>query len=218
MFTGIIEETGSILSHRSEREGALLVIETRTLSAGLRNGDSVAVNGVCLTVTHCDDKTFSCQLSMETLGRTSFGTASAGTPVNLERPMKAGDRFGGHFVLGHVDGVGRLLSASTSGDGSNMRFEFPPELERYFVYKGSVAVDGISLTIATLEKGSFSVAVIPHTLNVTNFKDLKVGAPVNLEVDILGKYFERFFQLGLTQRRAGEEILEYIESKGALIK
>ena len=214
MFTGIIEETGRILSCRSEREGALLVIETSTLSAGLKNGDSVAVNGVCLTVIHCDGATFSCQLSTETLQRTNFGSFGAGTPVNLERPVKVGDRFGGHFVLGHVDGVGRLLSASASGDGSNMKFQFPAELERYFVYKGSVAVDGISLTIASLEKGSFSVAVIPHTLNVTNLKDLKLGDPVNLEVDILGKYFERFFQLGLTQRRAGEEIFEYIEDKG----
>jgi riboflavin synthase len=214
VFTGIVEETGSILSRHSERGGALLVIETKTLSSGLKNGDSVAVNGVCLTVTHCDGKTFSCQLSIETLQRTSFGNAGAGTPVNLERPVRAGDRFGGHFVLGHVDGVGRLLSAGASGDGSNMSFQFPAELERYFVYKGSVAVDGISLTIASLEKSSFSVAVIPHTLSVTNLRDLKVGDPVNLEVDILGKYFERFFQLGLTQWRAGEGILEYIENKG----
>src|SRR5688572_97284 len=163
---------GTILSRRSERESALLVIETRSLFPGLKNGDSVAVNGVCLTVTHCDGKTFSCQLSLETLKRTSFGSAEAGTSVNLERPVRVGDRFGGHFVLGHVDGVGRLISTSASGDGSNMSFQFPAELERYFVYKGSVAVDGISLTIASLEKSSFSVAVIPHTLNVTDRKSV----------------------------------------------
>jgi riboflavin synthase len=198
MFTGIVEELGEIEDLRVAAEGAVLTIAARGVAAGLRAGDSIACNGVCLTVVETDGKSFRCDLSAETLRRTSFGAARCGSGVNLERPLEAGGRIGGHFVLGHVDGVGSLAESRPCGEGRTMSFAFPRDLERYLVWKGSIAVDGISLTIAELGVESFSVAVIPHTLGVTNLRDLAPGDPVNLEVDILGKYFERFFVLGLT--------------------
>jgi riboflavin synthase len=133
----------------------------------------------------------------ETLERSSFKQARQGMRINLERALMLNDRLGGHFVLGHVDGVGQLAAKIPRAEGAEMSFEYPPALERYLVYKGSIAVNGISLTISSLGKGSFSVAVIPHTLDWTNLNGLRIGDLVNLEVDILGKYFERFFYLGL---------------------
>jgi len=149
-------------------------------------------------------ETFACDLSAETLARTTLGAARQGTVVNLERPLAAGARLGGHFVLGHVDGVGRLRRFARSGGGATMTFEFPRELERYLVWKGSIAVDGISLTIASLGEDEFAVAVIPHTMAVTNLRRLRADDPINLEVDVLGKYFERFFSLGLTGDRRND--------------
>jgi riboflavin synthase len=206
MFTGIVEELGEVRDLQVGDEGAALTIAAETVAAGLRAGDSVACNGVCLTVVETDGSSFRCDLSAETLSRTSFGTAHRGSAVNLERPLEAGGRIGGHFVLGHVDGVGRLLESRPSGEGRTLTFAFPRDLERYLVWKGSIAVDGISLTIAELAAESFSVAVIPHTLAVTNLRDLAPGDPVNLEVDILGKYFERFFRLGLTAAAPAESL------------
>ncbi len=214
MFTGIIEETGRIGAIRSGGRDVAIKIAARAVPASLRIGDSVAVNGVCLTVVAVDDSAFECELSPETMRRTSFARALEGTPVNLERPVLAGSPMGGHFVLGHVDGVGKLLSSVPSGGGVEMTFGFPRELDRYLVFKGSIAVDGISLTIALLEEASFRVAVIPHTLGNTNLKHLRPGDPVNLEVDILGKYFERFHHLGLLEKENPKLSVEYLKEQG----
>jgi riboflavin synthase len=214
MFTGIIEETGTVQHLSVASQGATLMIAGARIIPGLKPGDSVAVNGVCLTVTECDSGMFSCDLSAETLERTALRCLTQGSAVNLERPLAIGDRLGGHFVTGHVDGVGSLISRNPSGQGSIMAFGYPPELERYFVYKGSVAVDGISLTIASLGQRCFSVAIIPYTLDATNLRDLRAGASVNLEVDLLGKYLERFFQLGLAGKPSAGLTEEYLKEQG----
>jgi riboflavin synthase len=199
LFTGIIEETGIIQELRTGNQGVVLTVGAAMILPTLKIGDSIAVNGVCLTIIRAGEESFACDLSMETLQRSSLKHARPRTFVNLERPMVLGGRLGGHLVQGHVDGIGELISAIPSGDGIDIKISYPTELERYLVYKGSIAVDGISLTIASLQAGSFSVAAIPHTFKATNLKYLRIGDPVNLEADILGKYFERFFGLGLIQ-------------------
>lgn len=214
MFTGIIEETGKIEALRMGIQGAAIKISAKSIPATLKKGDSIAVNGVCLTAITADESSFECELSAETLRRTCFERAREGSAVNIERPMLVGSRLGGHFVLGHVDGVGTMLFSKPSGAGLDMTFGFPPELERYLVFKGSIAVDGISLTIASLQEASFSVAVIPHTLQNTNLRHLRVGDPVNLEVDILGKYFERFCRLGLLEGKSPKITVDYLREQG----
>ncbi len=213
MFTGIIQELGVVQTLRPGFEGARLAVAAQRIAGALRQGNSVAVNGVCLTVTEVFAGTFSCDLSAETLRCSTLGRLRAGMPVNLERPLAVGDRLDGHFVLGHVDGTGQLVSKAPGDGGCAMSFEFSRELERYLVYKGSIAVDGISLTIASLEADTFTVAIIPHTLQVTNLKDLNPGDAVNLETDILGKYVERFFQAGTT-RNSPRLTFEYLKEKG----
>ena len=216
MFTGIIEDIGTIQEIRFLSEGAALKIATAKITGDLKTGDSISVNGVCLTATHVGTNYFLCDISMETLRRSSLSRAKQGARVNLERALMIGGRLGGHFVLGHVDDVGKFTRKTPSGDGSEMTFDFPETLARYLVHKGSIAVNGISLTISKLEKGSFSISVIPHTLESTNLKQLMTGDIVNLEVDILGKYFERFFQLGLNQGEGKPSKLseEYLKSQG----
>jgi riboflavin synthase len=216
VFTGIIEELGVIQELRIAAEGAKIEIAAKQILAGLKIGDSVAVNGVCLTATQLHSTSFLCDISAETLRLSSFKLAKPGVRVNLERSLAVGDRLGGHFVLGHVDGVGKLISKTSSGPGFVMTFGYPRELERYLVYKGSIAINGISLTVASLEQSAFSVAVIPHTFEATNLRELASGDPVNLEVDVLGRYFERFFQLGLLQReKTGPGMTaEYLKNQG----
>ncbi len=214
MFTGIVEEVGKVRALRRQADGTVVGIEARAVVAELKPGDSIAVSGACLTVTECTGNGFSCDLSPETLQRTTLGEARRGMAVNLERPLALGSRLGGHFVQGHVDGIGRLLSRTPGGDGSLITVEYPAELERYLVHKGSVAVDGISLTIASLEGTAFTVAVIPFTLRMTNLGGLKVGSPVNLEVDILGKYVERFFKLGLSSEKPSGLSAAYLKEQG----
>jgi riboflavin synthase len=216
VFTGIIEETGIIQDLRFLAEGATVTVASKVIPSGVKIGDSIAVNGVCLTATRAEMDFFQCDLSSETLQRSTFKQARKGDRLNLERSLMVGDRLGGHFVQGHVDDIGRLVGKAPSGDGYEMSFDFPQELERYLVHKGSIAVNGISLTISALGKGSFSVAVIPHTYQSTNLSQLMIGDSVNIEVDILGKYFERFFQLGLTQEQKSESKLtaEYLKSQG----
>jgi riboflavin synthase len=216
VFTGIIEEIGAIQELRFASDGATLTVSAREILSDLKIGDSISVNGVCLTATSSDSRSFRCDVSAETLKRSNMQQAKQGMRVNLERALAVGDRLGGHFVLGHVDGIGRMISRTVSGAGFVMTYSFPRELERYLVYKGSIAVNGISLTIASLEQTTFSVAVIPHTYESTNLRELGSGDAVNLEVDILGKYFERFFQLGLMSRdKAGSGLTsEYLKSQG----
>ena len=220
MFTGIIEEIGTIQDIRFGHEGAVITISAGKILPGIKIGDSVAVNGVCLTATSVETGSFACDISAETLRLSGFKQAKQGMRVNLERSLQLGGRLGGHIVQGHVDGVGRLVARIPSGQGFDISFSFPRELERYLVYKGSIAVNGVSLTIASLEKESFSVAAIPLTLEETNLARLNIGDPVNLEVDILGKYFERFFQLGVSKDDSKDEkpgsgiSAEYLQGQG----
>ncbi len=191
MFTGIIEELGVIRRITSARAGARLEVSAHTVLSDAKLGDSIAVNGVCLTVVAQGTDWFAADVSAETLRRTSLKQAAAGTRVNLERAMAANGRFGGHIVQGHVDGTGEFQEARPSGDGWVLRIGFPPELARYIVEKGSITVDGISLTVAALGETWFEIAVIPHTWKVTNLSTLARAATVNLEVDIIAKYVER---------------------------
>ena len=216
MFTGIIEETGFIRDLSILSEGATLTVAAKNILPGLNVGDSISVNGVCLTATQIGSNHFLCDISAETLQRSTFRHAKVGGRVNLERSILVGGRLGGHFVLGHVDDVGKLSAKEFSGAGSVMSFDFPQRLARYMVHKGSVAINGISLTISSLGMQSFEVAVIPHTFQSTNLSELRIGDPVNLEVDILGKYFERFFQLGVSQGASAESklTLEYLKRQG----
>jgi len=216
VFTGIIEEVGMVQELRLISQGAIISVGAERCTADLKIGDSIAVNGVCLTATRIDTGFFQADISAETLRVSSFKNTKQGSRVNLERSLMVGDRLGGHFVQGHVDGVGRFISKTASGGGWEVSFDFPRELERYMVHKGSISVNGISLTIASLTKGIFSVAVIPHTFESTNLSQLISGDLVNLEVDILGKYFERFFQLGLKQsEKSGSHMTsDYLKEQG----
>lgn len=195
MFTGIIEELGAIRKITQAKDGARLEISAKTVLADAKVGDSIAVNGVCLTVVDKSADWFATELSAETLNRTSLKQTNIGSPVNLERAMAATSRFGGHIVQGHVDGTGTFLEAKAVGESWTVRIGFPPELARYIVEKGSITVDGISLTVAALGDQPaecwFEIAVIPHTWKVTNLSSLARGAAVNLEVDIIAKYVER---------------------------
>jgi len=216
VFTGIIEEIGVIQQLRIISEGAAVTVSCKIITPDLKIGDSVSVNGVCLTATQIGNDFFVCDISAETLRRSSLRQARSGARVNLERSLMASGRLGGHFVLGHVDDVGKLITKTSSGEGFEMSFDFPKALERYLVYKGSIAVNGVSLTILSLQVESFSVSVIPHTFAATNLSQLSIGDPVNLEVDILGKYFERYFQLGLASSQKSESKItaEYLINQG----
>jgi riboflavin synthase len=214
LFTGIIEEIGVIQDLRFAEAGAVITVSCNTILSGTKIGDSVCINGVCLTVTQIGSSILSFDISSETLRLSGFKQARKGALVNLERSLRVGDRLGGHIVQGHTDGIGHFNAKIQSGAGYEMKFDFPGELERYLVYKGSIAVNGISLTVSSLEKNTFSVAVIPHTYAWTNLSRLQIGDPVNLEVDILGKYFERFFQLGLVQSQKTKLTPDYLRDQG----
>jgi riboflavin synthase len=192
MFTGIVEGTGTVVA-ASRRDDILSVrIDVGGLFQGLPLGGSVAINGCCLTAVRSDAQGFDVDLTQETLRRTRFDERLVpGAAVNLERPMKADGRFDGHVVQGHVDGVGRVRELRNLGESAEIQIEPPPALERYLVEKGSVAVDGISLTVWGIANGAFSVALIPYTLQVTNLRDAKPGSLVNLEADVIAKYVER---------------------------
>ena len=191
MFTGIIEELGLVRSIEQRDENAYLVIEARVVTEGTNHGDSIAVNGVCLTALDIHDDSFAADVSRETLLRSTLGNLEPGTPVNLERSVTPATRLGGHIVQGHVDARGKFVSVEDHGESWTVRIGFPPEIARYLVFKGSVAVEGISLTIANLADDYFEVAIIPKTWEVTNLSRLKPGDSVNLEVDVIGKYVER---------------------------
>ncbi|PYS69068.1 MAG: riboflavin synthase [Acidobacteria bacterium] len=191
MFTGIIEELGKVRSVEERGDNARIVIEAHTVVEGTNQGDSIAVNGVCLTALDLHPDSFAADVSKETLSRSTLGSLKPGVAVNLERSVTPATRLGGHIVQGHVDARGELLSVEDHGESWTVRFRFPREVARYLVFKGSVAVEGISLTIAELADDYFEVAIIPKTWEVTNLSRLQVGDPVNLEVDVIGKYVER---------------------------
>jgi riboflavin synthase len=185
VFTGIVEERG-----RVRTAGARLVVECRTVAGDAEVGDSVAVNGVCLTVVETGDGTLAFDLTPETLERSTLGSLGPGAPVNLERPVTLLTRLGGHMVQGHVDGVGIVEAVEPDGDAARMRVAPPPGVGRYLTEKGSVAVDGVSLTVAGVRNGTFEVALIPHTIAVTTLGERNAGDHVNVEVDVLAKYVE----------------------------
>ncbi len=191
MFTGIVEERGVVREVGPSR----LAVGCHTVSSDAEVGASIAVNGVCLTVVERSRERLAFDLSEETLRRTGLARLSSGDPVNLERPLTLSSRLGGHLVQGHVDAVGEVRSLGPTEDGGAwLTVAVPPEVRRYLVEKGSVCVDGISLTVAALEDGTFSVAVIPHTLEVTTLGSARAGDPVNLEVDVFAKYVEALLE------------------------
>jgi len=195
MFTGIIEEVGEVAAIEDAGNFRTIHVNGKAIFDDLRTGSSIAVNGVCLTARSIAGHTFSAEMSRETLDRTSLGSLKPGTVVNLERPMRADSRFGGHFVQGHVDGVGHIRRFDRQGDAWNLEIEYPQTAARYLVEKGSVAVDGISLTVASLPgPGVFSVAIIPHTFENTNLRAARPKDPVNLEFDVLAKYIENLLK------------------------
>lgn len=190
MFTGIIEELGTVASFEMRGDGARIHIEASLVTSDAKDGDSIAVNGVCLTALDISQGNFAADVSQETLERSTLGVLQIGSRVNLERAVTPATRLGGHIVQGHVDGHGRFLSAVQNGDFYTVRIGFPPDLARYLVHKGSVAVEGISLTIAALSETYFDIAVIPKTWQLTNLSTLKPGDAVNLEADVIAKYVE----------------------------
>ena len=192
MFTGIVLDVGHVLTRETRGGDLRLVIETARLDlAGTRVGDSICVQGCCLTTTQVQGRTFAADLSRETLALTTLGELAAGDPVNLEPALRAGDALGGHLVSGHVDGVAQVSAVSDDARSRRLSIGVPPALARYLAPKGSVAVDGVSLTINTVESTSFGVNIIPHTQEVTTLGRLTVGARVNLEVDQLARYLAR---------------------------
>lgn len=196
MFTGIIEELGKIAAFEKQADGARLKISAEVVTKQTAEGDSIAVSGVCLTVLNVKNNEFSANISGETLRRSTLGDLKIGSKVNLERAVTPSTRLGGHLVQGHVDGTGKFLQAVQNGDFWTVRIGFPKDIMQYLVYKGSIAVEGISLTIANLTDDFFEIAVIPKTWELTNLSSLRNGDQVNLEVDIIAKYVERMMLYG----------------------
>jgi riboflavin synthase len=193
MFTGIIEEVGRVIGITQENDNRRLTVSSSQLVKELKTGDSIAVSGVCLTAVKIKSDSIGFDLAAETWNRTSFSRIKPGALVNLELPMRADGRFGGHMVQGHVDGTGKFLALDpiANADDYWLRIEIPAELARYVIFKGSLSIEGISLTVAGTEGTRVTVAIIPHTVEMTNLRSLKSGDPVNLEVDMIAKYVEK---------------------------
>ena len=196
MFTGIVEEVGTIMRIAQRGENRRITVAAKNTPKELGSGHSVAVSGVCLTALDIQPDSFCADLAPETWARTSFSRIHEGALVNLELPMKADGRFGGHIVQGHVDGVGKLIEFERIADSENwwLHIEIPREIEKYTVFKGSISIEGISLTVAKLEKDRCTIAIIPHTVEMTNLGSLKPGDPVNLEADLIAKYVEKMMK------------------------
>ena len=219
MFTGIIEELGTIRSLEKYAGGARIKISARVVTKGTLEGDSVAVNGVCLTALDVKPDSFAADVSNETLDKSTLGKLKTGSNVNLERAATLQTRLGGHIVQGHVDARGKFVQAAQSGDFWTVRIGFPKEIGQYLVYKGSISVEGISLTIASLAEDYFEIAVIPKTWELTNLSSLKNGDAVNLEADVIAKYVERIMLYGKSGKngKSGEAItMEKLEKLGYL--
>jgi riboflavin synthase len=196
MFTGIVEEVGRVAQIEQRGENRRITVTAQHAPKELQSGDSVAVSGVCLTALDIKPESFCADLAPETWIRTSFSRIHEGALVNLELPMKADGRFGGHIVQGHVDGVGKLIAFERIAESENwwLHIELPENVEKYTVYKGSISIEGISLTVAQLEGNRCTVAIIPHTVEATNLHSLKPGDPVNLEADLIAKYVEKMMK------------------------
>jgi riboflavin synthase len=217
MFTGLITETGSVVQLRLKRPGASLIADAASLARDAVVGDSVAVNGACLTVVSVEGSRLTFDLSDETMQSTTLGFAKPGDRVNLEPSLRADGKLGGHFVTGHVDGVGTIRAKTPVGDAVKIVIEAPPEVTVFLVGKGSVAVDGISLTVVDVSGDSFSVVIIPHTAKATTIGLKGSGERVNLEADIIGKYVARFVSGRVAERTGGDErLLQSMRKAGYL--
>jgi riboflavin synthase len=210
MFTGIVEEVGRISRIEQRGENRRLTVTAEHSPKELKTGDSVAVSGVCLTAIDIKPGSFDADLAPETWVRSSFSRIHEGALVNLELPMKADGRFGGHIVQGHVDGIGKVIALERIADSENwwLHIELPEDVEKYTVYKGSIAIEGISLTVAQLENNRCTIAIIPHTVDMTNLHSLKPGDPVNLEADLIAKYVEKMIRLDAGRSLSIEELVE----------
>ena len=210
MFTGIIEEVGRISRMEQRGENRRIIVAAERTPKELKTGDSVSVSGVCLTALDIKTGTFCADLAPETWARTSFSRIHDGALVNLELPMKSDGRFGGHIVQGHVDGVGKLIAFDRIAASENwwLTIELPQEIEKYTVYKGSICIEGISLTVAKLEGNRCTVAIIPHTVEMTNLHSLKAGDPVNLEADLIAKYVEKMMKGGSSSSLTIDDLVQ----------
>ncbi len=214
MFTGIIEEKGEVVEIKRNGTDSFIRIRTKKILDDVRLGDSIAVNGVCLTVTRINSNIFQADVMNETLNRSSLGRLSSGSYVNLERAMQAGGRFGGHIVSGHIDGTGRISSIKNDGIAVWYTVLADSGILRYIVEKGSVAIDGISLTVAKVTDHDFSVSVIPHTAEMTILSSKKIGDIVNLENDIIGKYVEKLIQPAENSTKKDSMDLNFLAENG----
>lgn len=217
MFTGIIEETGKLRSLQKGSDSCVIAVSCQTVLEGTKVGDSIAVNGICLTVTNLLSDSFTADVMNETLNRSSLGNTRPGECLNLERAMAADGRFGGHIVSGHIDGTGVIREIRKDANAVWYVIETEPDILRYIVEKGSIAIDGISLTVAKLDNTSFQVSVIPHTRAVTALTERTVGSVVNLENDIIGKYVEKLikpYQPNDTAATSGGITMEFLAQNG----
>lgn len=213
MFTGLIEEIGYIDKITTEKNGGRLTIRAKNVQQGSSEGDSIAVNGVCLTVTQLATDYFTADVMPETLRRSNLGRLKIGAPVHLERAMAANGRFGGHMVSGHIDGTGVIHSKHAEGNATRVFIQTAPALLHQIIEKGSVAIDGISLTVISVEKDTFSVGVIPHTSAQTLLSEKRVGDAVNLETDIIAKYIQHFMQANTAKPQSGIT-MEFLATNG----
>lgn len=218
MFTGLIQDVGKIQSIEPRQGGVRLGISTQLNLGSIKIGDSISVDGVCLTVVSLAGKTFTVEVSPETLQKTTLTGARQGQRVNLETALKMSDLLGGHLVAGHVDGTGEILEVTPEGNSWRYRFRVPPEIGRYLVEKGSVTVDGISLTVAECREEEFTISVIPHTAQATTLGEKKAGDRVNLENDMIGKYVEKFVRQGETQGKKASAIDSAFLAKHGFMK
>jgi len=212
MFTGLIEGIGTLL--RIDRHGpdAQMVIRPRYSMEKIVPGESIAVDGACLTVVSFESGAFAADVSAETLNRTTLGRKKSGALLNLERALRLGDRLGGHFVSGHVDGVGALREKRPEGRSLRLSFDMPREMSRYFIEKGSVAVNGVSLTVNSCSEGAFDVNVVPHTGQETTISEIRIGEAVNIETDLIGKYVEKLMKSSMGTREATSPPGEFDEA------
>ena len=216
MFTGIIEEVGVIRSIKKGAQSAIITIEANTVMSDIHLGDSIAMNGVCLTVTSFDANSYNVDVMHETLRRTNLGELKSGSRVNLERAMAADGRFGGHIVAGHVDGTGTITSMTKDDNAIWIQIKTDTSVLKYIVEKGSITIDGISLTVASVDEKGFAVSVIPHTGAHTTLLEKKPGATVNLETDMIGKYVEKLlgFQKQEEEKTSSNITMEFLSSHG----
>lgn len=212
MFTGIVEEIGTIIEVHPQSSGVTAKIKAETVLEDAKIGDSIAVDGPCLTVRDLEQGTFIADISEETLRRTTLRSCKVGTRVNLERSLRLGDRIGGHLVLGHVDEIATISGWKNEGTSAVMQVTVSPEVKPYIAYKGSIAVDGVSLTIANVSDNKFEVALIPHTLQVTTLGDKRSGDSVNIEVDVMARYIETLIQNQIPPSQTID--LEFLQKHG----